>query len=61
MYDLRTNLHFTLKTKPLREGPTSTPSSPRTSPGDRSQRVESQRFHQFTELAATLPIDGLDR
>ena len=53
IYDLRTNQHFTLKTRPLA----------RTDlddfvecfqPGDRSKRVESERFHRFSydELVA---------
>ena len=47
VYDLRTNMHFTLKTKPLRfEDLVDFVESYR--PDDRSRRVESERFHLFT-------------
>ena len=47
VYDLRTNMHFTLKTKPLRyEDLTDFVQCCR--PDDRSKRVESERFHKFT-------------
>ena len=47
VYDLRTNMHFTLKTKPLRyEDLTDFVQCCR--PNDRSKRVESERFHKFT-------------
>ncbi len=47
VYDLRTNMHFTLKTKPLRfEDLADFVESYR--PADRTKRVESERFHSFT-------------
>ncbi|MCU0298477.1 MAG: type I restriction-modification system subunit M [Candidatus Nanopelagicales bacterium] len=46
VYDLRTNMHFTLKTKPLRESDLGGFVAAY-SPGDRSKRVESERFRRF--------------
>ena len=47
MYDLRTNMHFTLKTKTLRsEDLAEFVESYR--PADRSKRVESERFRRFS-------------
>lgn len=47
VYDLRSNMHFTLKTKPLRfEDLADFVDSYR--PGDRTKRVESERFRRFT-------------
>ena len=47
VYDLRTNMHFTLKTKPLRyDDLADFVESYR--PEDRSKRVESERFRRFT-------------
>ncbi len=47
VYDLRTNMHFTLKTKPLRfEDLGDFVECYR--PDDRSKRVETERFHCFT-------------
>lgn len=47
VYDLRTNMHFTLKTKPLREADLADfIDSYR--PDDRSKRVESERWHRFS-------------
>jgi type I restriction enzyme M protein len=46
VYDLRTNMHFTLKTKPLRSADLDEfVESYR--PGDRAKRAESERFHRF--------------
>lgn len=47
IYDLRTNKHFTLKTSPLREADLAEFIAAY-SPGDRSKRVESERFRRFT-------------
>ena len=47
VYDLRTNMHFTLKTKPLRSDDL-TDFVEAYSPDDRSRRVESERFRCFT-------------
>ena len=47
VYDLRTNMHFTLKTKTLRsEDLADFVDAYR--PEDRSKRVETERFHRFT-------------
>lgn len=46
VYDLRTNMHFTLKTKPLRSGDL-VPFAEAYRPDDRSGRVESERFRRF--------------
>lgn len=53
VYDLRTNMHFTLKTKPLRADDLAD-FVDAYSPDDRSRRVESERFRCFTydELVA---------
>jgi type I restriction enzyme M protein len=53
VYDLRTNMHFTLKTKPLRSADLDHfVESYR--PDDRAKRAESERFHRFAydELTA---------
>lgn len=47
VYDLRTNMHFTLKTKPLRPADLAEFVDVYR-PGDRSTRVESERFRRFT-------------
>jgi type I restriction enzyme M protein len=47
VYDLRTNMHFTLKTKPLRESDLDGFVAAY-SPADRSARVESERFRRFS-------------
>jgi N-6 DNA Methylase len=47
VYDLRTNMHFTLKTKTLRESDLADFVACY-SPEDRTKRVESDRFHRFT-------------
>ncbi len=47
IYDLRTNMHFTLKTKPLRKSDL-TDFIAAYRPDDRAKRVESDRFHKFT-------------
>jgi type I restriction enzyme M protein len=47
VYDLRTNMHFTLKTKTLREADLADFIACY-SPQDRTKRVESERFHRFT-------------
>ena len=46
VYDLRTNKHFTLKTNPLRESDLAA-FVEGFYPGDRSKRVESERFRRF--------------
>jgi len=46
VYDLRTNLHFTLKLNPLRETDLA-PFVEAYSATDRSKRVESERFRRF--------------
>jgi type I restriction enzyme M protein len=46
VYDLRTNMHFTLKTKPLRYEDLADFVAAY-SPADRRQRVESERFRRF--------------
>jgi type I restriction enzyme M protein len=53
IYDLRTNQHFTLKTRPLAR-PDLDDFVECFQPGDRSKRVETDRFHRFTydELVA---------
>ncbi len=53
VYDLRTNLHFTLKANPLRETDLAA-FIDAYSPGDRAKRVESERFKRFSheELVA---------
>ena len=55
IYDLRTNLHFTLKKNPLHATRTSTTSSPSTTPDEpRTHATETERFKRFTydELVA---------
>ena len=47
VYDLRTNMHFTLKTKTLQYADLADFVESYT-PEDRSKRVESERFHRFT-------------
>ncbi len=47
VYDLRTNMHFTLKTKTLQYTDLAE-FVDSYSPEDRSKRVESERFHRFT-------------
>ena len=47
IYDLRTNQHFTLKTNPLTRGHLDDFVSCYRA-DDRTQRVESERFHRFT-------------
>ena len=47
VYDLRTNMHFTLKTKTLREADLADFIACY-SPADRTKRIESERFHRFT-------------
>jgi len=47
VYDLRTNMHFTLKTKTLQYADLAD-FVESYSPEDRSKRVESERFHRFT-------------
>ena len=47
VYDLRTNMHFTLKTKTLQYADLAE-FVDAYSPEDRSKRVESERFHRFT-------------
>ena len=47
VYDLRTNQHFTLKEKPLRQDDL-TDFVACYQPGDRSKRVESERFRSFS-------------
>jgi type I restriction enzyme M protein len=47
VYDLRTNMHFTLKTKTLQYADLAD-FVDSYSPEDRSKRVESERFHRFT-------------
>ena len=47
VYDLRTNMHFTLKAKTLRFEDLAD-FVEAYQPGDRSKRVESERFHRFT-------------
>ncbi len=47
VYDLRTNMHFTLKTKTLQYADLAE-FVDSYSPEDRSKRVESERFHRFT-------------
>ena len=47
VYDLRTNMHFTLKTKTLRYADLAE-FVDSYSPEDRNKRVESERFHRFT-------------
>jgi len=53
VYDLRTNMHFTLKENPLRREHLDDFVACY-QPGDRSKRVDSERFHRFTydELVA---------
>jgi type I restriction enzyme M protein len=53
IYDLRTNVHFTLKTNPLTRGDLDG-FVDCYKPGARGERVESERFHRFTydELVA---------
>ena len=48
IYDLRTNMHFTLKENHTQAQPTSTTSSPATTPKNRHDRTESERFKSFT-------------
>ncbi len=47
VYDLRTNMHFTLKTKTLRSEDLAD-FVERYCPADRSKRVETERFHRFS-------------
>ena len=47
VYDLRTNMHFTLKTKTLQYADLAD-FVESYSPEDRTKRVESERFHRFT-------------
>ena len=47
IYDLRTNMHFTLKTKPLRVGDLADFVASYNA-DDRNKRIESDRFHCFT-------------
>jgi type I restriction enzyme M protein len=47
VYDLRTNMHFTLKTKPLRSSDLEDFVAAYR-PGDRGKRVESERFRRFS-------------
>jgi len=46
VYDLRTNMHFTLKTNPLRSADLAD-FADCYRPEDRSKRVETERFHRF--------------
>jgi type I restriction enzyme M protein len=46
IYDLRTNMHFTLKTKPLRSDDLADFVAAFRA-GDRARRVETERFHSF--------------